>query len=262
MSQTLAGRAIALVGIVTGLLAIGLNLVGSGGGAAHYADHGAVIAFVIALLAYASYLPAEVGLDTPATVAGTVAFGFFLYVPASLGFNQLGSVGAAGWLGLCTLLIPVGAHLVRSAEPGHGTEAAPLRTADSFKDPLLGLAVLGIVLIVIAVWLPDLSGGPSVWNAAASGHALGLLILIVAVVDLIVVVGPLAGVAVPRYTALLIVGASFGLVLAPFVHDAFNRMGSLGNGGWLLGVGGLLLFGGVVVGPRIVARLAPAALAR
>jgi hypothetical protein len=261
MSRTLAGRATAMAGIVAGLVAIGLNLVGSGGGAAHYADHGAVIAFVVALLAYASYLPAEVGLDTPATVAGTVAFGFFLYVPASLAFNRLGSVGAAGWLGLCTVLIPVGAHLVRSAEAGHVPEA-PLRTAESFKDPLLGLTVLGIVLIVIGVWLPDLSGGASVWNTAASGHALGLLILLVALLDLTAVVGPLAGIAVTRYAALLITAASFGLVEAPFVHDAFNRMGSLGNGGWMLAVGGLLLFGGVVVGPRLVARAARTAVAR
>jgi hypothetical protein len=247
---------------VAGLVAIGLNLVGSGGAAGHYADHGAVIAFVVALLAYASYLPAEVGRDTPATVAGTVAFGFFLYVPASLAFDQLGSVGAAGWLGLCTLLVPLGAHLVRSAEAGHRVEPAPLRTAESFKDPLLGLTVLGIVLIVVAVWLPDLSGGASVWNTAASGHALGLLVLLAAVLALIAVVGPLAGIAVPRYTALLITGASFGLVEAPFVHDAFNRLGSLGNGGWMLAVGGLLLFGGVVVGPRIVAHGAATAVAR
>ena len=262
MSRTLAGRAIAMAGIVAGLLAIGLNLVGSGGGAAHYADHGAVIAFVIALLAYASYLPAEVGLDTPATVAGTVAFGFFLYVPASLAFDRLGSVGAAGWLGLCTLLIPVGAHLVRSAETGHHVPEAPLRTAESFRDPLLGLTVLGIVLIAVGIWLPDLSGGASVWNAAASGHALGLLILLVVLLELTAIVGPLAGIAVTRYAALLITAASFGLVEAPFVHDAFNRMGSLGNGGWMLAVGGLLLFGGVVVGPRILARRAAPALAR
>jgi hypothetical protein len=262
MSRMLAGRAIAMLGIITGLLAVGLNVVGSGGAAVHYADHGAVIAFLVALLAFASYLPAEVGRDTPATIAGTVAFGFFLYVPASLAFDRLGSVGAAGWLGLCTLLVPIGAHLVRGADPGHHRDAVPLRTAESFKDPLLGLTVLGIVLIVVAVWLPDLSGGPSVWNTAASGHALGLLVLLVALLDAICVVGPLAGIAVPRYPALLITAASFGLVEAPFVHDAFNRMGSLGNGGWMLAVGGALLFGGVVVGPRIVARGAAPAVAR
>ena len=117
MTSALVGRMVAFVGIVCGLVAIGLVLVSGGGvGALHYADHGLDIAIVVGLLAYASYLPAEVGQDTAGALAGTVVFGFYLFVPAALAFDHLGSMGAAGWLGLCTVLIPAGGAIVAATE--------------------------------------------------------------------------------------------------------------------------------------------------
>ena len=71
MTSALAGRVVAAVGIVCGLVAIGPVLVSGAGGTLHYADHGFDIAFVVGLLAYASYLPAEVGQDSAGALAGT-----------------------------------------------------------------------------------------------------------------------------------------------------------------------------------------------
>src|SRR5580700_11364301 len=136
MTSALAGRVVAGVGIVCGLVAIGLVLVSGAGGVLHYADHGFDIAFVVGLLAYASYLPAEVGQDTAGGLAGTAVFGFFLFVPLALAFDRLGSLGSAGWLGLCTVLIPVGAVIVRVAE--HADHADHARTPRDLR----GLAML------------------------------------------------------------------------------------------------------------------------
>jgi len=95
MTRSLAGRSIAFVGLACGLVALGLTLVPlSGGNAVSYTDHGAVSFFLIAALAYASLLPAEVGKDTSGAGAGMVAFGFFLYTPAVFAFNQVDQLGA------------------------------------------------------------------------------------------------------------------------------------------------------------------------
>lgn len=239
-----------MVGVVTGLVALGLTLVPLGGGSvAAYADHGAVAAFLIVTLSYASYLPAEVGKDTSATAAGVVAFGFFLYWPAVYAFGGLDQLGAAAWLGLGTILIPIGAHIVRSAEHEHVAQAEPPAPATALRDPFLGLALLGVGLIVVGIWLPLESGASSFWNASVSGHALGLLLLLFVVLDVVALLGPLVSPAVTRYRTLLVAAATFGLVEAPFVHLAFNHLDLLGTGSWLVAVGGLLLFGGVILAP-------------
>jgi hypothetical protein len=236
MTSALVGRIVAGVGIVCGLLAIGLVLVsGAGGGALHYADHGFDVAFVVGLLAYASYLPAEVGQDTAGGLAGTVVFGFYLFVPAALAFDHLGSLGAAGWLGVCTVLIPAGAVIVARTEHA---ERAP-------RD-LRGLAMLpAIALIAVGIWLPIDSGGASYWDASLSGHALGLL-MVIAVVALLgaIVLAP----RLPANTLDYIAAATFGLVEAEFVHAAFNNLSALGSGGWLEAAGGLVMFGAVIAG--------------
>ena len=186
MTSALVGRVVAAVGIVCGLVAIGLVLVSGAGGALHYADHGFDIAFVVGLLAYASYLPAEVGQDTAGGLAGTAVFGFFAFVPAALAFDQLGSLGSAGWLGLCTVLIPLGAAIVRVAEREEDASSAPRAPRD-----LRGPAMLpAIALIAVGIWLPIESGGPSYWDASVSGHALGILMALAVVALLVAIAMP------------------------------------------------------------------------
>lgn len=238
MTSALAGRAVAAVGIVCGLVAIGLVLVSGAGGELRYTDHGFDIAFVIGLLAYASYLPAEVGRDTAGGLAGTAVFGFYLFVPAALAFDRLGNLGPAGWLGLCTVLIPLGAVIVRAAEHGEHAPRAP-------RD-LRGLAMLpAIALIAVGIWLPIESGSTSYWDASFSGHALGILLLL-AVISLLVAIALPA--RLPADTLDYLAAATFGLVEAEFVHAAFNNLGVLGSGGWLEAAGGLVMFGAVIAG--------------
>jgi len=238
MTSALAGRVVAAVGIVCGLVAIGLVLVSGAGGGLHYADHGFDIAFVIGLLAYASYLPAEVGQDSAGGLAGTAVFGFYLFVPAALAFDRLGSLGSAGWLGLCTVLIPVGAVIVRIAEHGEPAPRAP-------RD-VRGLAMLpAIALIAVGIWLPIESGGASYWDASFSGHALGIVMALAVVALLVAIAMPAR---LPADALDYLAAATFGLVEAEFVHAAFNNLSVLGSGGWLEAAGGLVMFGAVIAG--------------
>ncbi|HEX4036136.1 MAG TPA: hypothetical protein VHX66_16970 [Solirubrobacteraceae bacterium] len=250
MTKDLAGRGISMVGIICGLLAVGLVLFSTGSATARYLDHGVVVAFVIALLAGASYLPAEVGFDTLGAALGTVAFGFYLYVPAIFAFSHLGTPGPAAWLGLGTILIPLGLSVVRSA--GHGDPAPPMQPTPS--SPHFALAFAGVVLMAVGIWLPVISDHASFWNLSFSGHALGILLLIAVVANAVA----LLGVGVFARAALLIACATFGLTAAAWLTEAFSHLDSLGSGGWIEAVGGLLLIGGVVA-MRLGAAPAPAA---
>jgi predicted outer membrane lipoprotein len=248
MTVALAGRGVAMIGIILGLLAVSLDLVSSGGATSRYLDSGAVAVFAIALLSMASYLPAEVGYDTAGTAAGVAVFGFYLTFPAIAAFNHFGMLGAGGWIGLGTVLIPVGRSIVRRAEGGHQAgaqpSAAPAPTLT--RDPLCALAVAGLILMAVGIWLPVTSDGPSYWNASGSGHLLGILLLIAVLANAATLLSPLvSGVRVSADRVLLVACASFGLAAALWL-ETFDHLGRLGSGGWLEAVGGLLLLGGVV----------------
>ncbi|HXR14388.1 MAG TPA: hypothetical protein VN740_06975 [Solirubrobacteraceae bacterium] len=260
MSVGLAGRAVAMLGIILGLLAVGLNLVSAHGATSHYFDHGVVAVFTIALLSMASYLPAEVGFDTAGAAAGTAVFGFYLYVPAIFAFNHLGTPGAGAWLGLGTLLIPIGWAIVRRAEHGGGEATPAAAAADAAvlaRDPLFALSVAGVILMAAGIWLPVLTDGPSFWNASDSGDALGILLLIAVLANAATLLLPLVSSArVSADGVLLVACAGFGLAAAAWLQAAFDHLGSLGTGGWIEGMGGLLLIGGVVAMRLVAARRA------
>lgn len=261
MTGALGGRAIAMVGIIVGLLAVGLDLISAGGATSRYLDHGVVVAFVIALLAMASYLPAEVGFDTFGAALGTAVFGFYLYVPALFAFDHLGTPGAAVWLGLGTVLIPTGWAIVRAAEAGEESAPparAPRGAAALLRDPQLAIATAGLILLAAGIWLPVVNDGPSFWNASFSGHALGILLLLALLANVATVLLPLVWRPVTSSDGTLLLAAgTFGLTVAEWLEQAFSHLGSLGSGGWIEAVGGLLLIGGVVAARLGAERRAP-----
>jgi hypothetical protein len=245
MTVGLAGRGVAMIGIILGLLAVGLDLVSSGGQFSHYYDSGAVAVFAIVLLSMSSYLPAEVGYDTAGALAGTTVFGFYLFVPGIFAFDHLGTLGAAGWLGLATILIPIGLVIVRRAEGVHKSAPAFEPSAVT-RSPMFALAVAGLILMAVGIWLPVVTGGPSYWNASESGHALGILFVLVVVANAAALLLPVVStvrVSADRVTFLAC--ASFGLGAALWL-ETFNHLSTLGTGGWVEAIGGLLLAGGVV----------------
>jgi hypothetical protein len=81
------------VGLVAGLLGVALSCAGG----FRYADDGTVTALLLILIAFASYLPAEVGPASLGTALGAAAFGFFLFVPTAFAFDRLGDMRWASW---------------------------------------------------------------------------------------------------------------------------------------------------------------------
>ena len=247
MTLGLAGRATAGIGIVCGLLAIGLDL----GGGGRYVDDGTAAAFLLICLALASHFPAEIGSDVRGAALGAAAFGFFLFAPAVLAFDNLGHMGAAGWLGVCTALIPLGFGIVRSAEGGHAVRTASA-ARHSTRHPTLLLTTGGLVLIVVGVWFKTDDRGPTYWNAS---HTLGILmLLLVALNALLAVQSPASS-----DTALLVAASTFGLVEFGLIQSAFAQFGSMGTGGWIEAVGGVFLLGSVLAARRAAAPAAAGA---
>jgi hypothetical protein len=241
VSLGLAGRAIAAVGIVAGFLAIGLTVVSFPGGfSARHVDDGTATAFLLILLALSSHFPAEIGSDLRGAALGAAAFGFFLFIPARFAFDQLDVLDAGAWLGFCTVLIPIGLLVVRR-DPAHASTSLPARPA---VGPGLVLSLAGLVLIVVGIWLPIDDGGPSYWNVS---HTLGILLLLLVAANLLNVWGGASDIG------LLVASTTFGLVVYAWVYHAFERLGSLGSGGWLEAVGGVVLLLGAVAERRTAA---------
>jgi hypothetical protein len=247
MTASVLGRAVVLVGLVCGLLAVSLPVLSGAEGSSRYVDDGTAAAYLIVLLSLSSWFPAEVGTARLCAALGGAAFGFFLFIPALLAFDRFGLLGPGAWLGLCTVLIPLG---VLAAEP------SPAERSDGRRGPRDAIALLGTALLVAGIWLPIASGGDSFWNASSSGHALGLLMVLLAVVDASMVAAPRLG-----DVRLVAAAATFGLLAAALVAAAFGEFGTLGAGAWLEACAGGLILGGAVRWPAL-ARYAPASLSQ
>jgi hypothetical protein len=233
------------VGVILGVLAVSLVAVSGDGDSLRYVDDGTVTAFLVILISLTSWMPAEVGPDSLGGAMGAAAFGFFLFVPAVHAFDSFGALGPGAWLGICTVLIPIGLAVVWAA----GRESsAPVRptTARATPSPGLAVALAGLILVLVGIWLPGADGGASYWNVSASGHALGLLMLLLVVLNAVLLAAPHVSSRTLANSGLLVAATTFGLVEAGLVSTAFEDLGSLGSGGWVEAAGGLLLLAGVL----------------
>jgi hypothetical protein len=236
VSKALLGRALAIAGIVSGLLAIGLPFADG----TRYLDDGTTTAYLLVLLSLASWMPAEIGRDLFGAAAGAAAFGLLLFFPTTAGFDSLGYLRAGAWLGLCTLLIPIGAFV--SSE--RGLTLSP--SERSTRGPGLPVAVAGIALVVAGIWPEAEDGGDSFWDFSSSGHAVGIVMLLLAALNALLLLGStLLPVPAVGDLDLVVAAATFGFVATGVITTAFENFGSLGAGAWLEACGGLLLLGGV-----------------
>ncbi len=224
--------------MVAGLLSLGLPLTTA---STRYVDDGTTFAFLLVLLSYASYLPAEVERRASAA-AGAAALGFALFHPTLLGFDRLGEVGAGAWLAVCAGLIPVGGLLAWEGSP------SPVRRETGPAGLPLLLAAAGLALVLAGLWLPAHAGGATFWDLSSSGHALGILLLVAAALAAgLVLVATLSPAPVLCHGALLAAAATFGVSEAPLVAAAFADLGSLGSGAWVEAAGGALLVSAAAV---------------
>jgi hypothetical protein len=235
-----------LAGIVAGLLAVSLPFADE----TRYVDDGTTAAFLIVLLSSTRLLPAEIGRDLVAAAAGSAAFGFFLVIPSIYAFDSFGRLESGAWLGVCTGLIPLGALLVLAAE---GTAA---RTPAVGRGPSLLIATVGLVLVAVGIWLDLGSDGPTYWNASSSGHAAGLLLIVLVLADSALLAGAAHSSARVGDVVVLAAAATFGFTVFAVVAGAFDDFGTLGAGAWIEACGGVLLLGGGVLPQLLRSRAA------
>ena len=244
MAQITAGRIVAGVGVVAGIVAIWLDIVATAGHSEQYSDDGTTIVYllVVLLLAGGCLVSGAAGgprLDMGAAAAGGAAFGFYLFFPAAAAWDQFDLLGAGAWLGLCTALIPIGAVLASVA--GRGWQVPQRRPTAIEALP----ALLGVALVFIAIWL-SAADGHSYWNLSLPGHGIGLaMILLCAAVALRILFTLTWATPLSADVGLALAAVTFGLFETGIVQDAFNQFGSLGAGAWLGGAGGVVLLLGM-----------------
>lgn len=244
------GELVAVVGVVLGLIAIWVIAFKDFN--VKYSDDGTVMAALIIMLGLAgcclaaSLLLGKVNLDLTAAVAGAVAFGFFLYLPSIVAFKYIDKFSWGAWLGICAVLIPLGAgaaHLWHERSDAK----APGVTVGTVA------AAIGLLLIVIGIWSERIDkSSVSYWKTSASGHALGLLLLLLVIVSAILIaVAVNARKAELADLALIVSGITVGVAIAQGVGDAFGNFGILGTGAWLELFGGIVLLL-ALIGSRVM----------
>src|SRR5262249_31110679 len=144
---------------------------------------------------------------------------------------------AGAWLGLCTLLIPLGVLLAAGSSFEHAREP---------RGPGMLIGLVGIALAVAGIWLPVNDGGGSFWNASSSGHALGVLMLLLAAVNTALLVATDVGRARAGGLRVVAAAVTFGLLSAVVVGAAFENLGGLGSGAWLEACAGVLVLLGAL----------------
>jgi hypothetical protein len=165
---------------------------------------------------------------------GAVMLGFYGFLPALLAFGDWDQTRAGMWIALAAAVaIVVGGGLgyreVSAAATPAGLSAATLT------------AGLGVALAFPGIFVRS-SGSESYW--AASGHSLGVVILVVAVVMALVWIVTVAGVNTHGLDQVLAL-ALLGLALFVPFGAAWNNFGQLGPGAWLLFAGAILAAGGI-----------------
>jgi hypothetical protein len=243
MNQARLGRAVAAVGVVLGFAAIFPDFASTGFSGVKYSDDGTILAFLLVTLILTALLLGDSlrgnDRDAAAAVTGSMAFGFYLFIPGGFGFNHFDVLDSGAWLGICSGLIPLGLWY---------SLAARSRTVSRPSAELALVPIAGRIMCLIAIWLtaePDLH--KSYWNLVDEGRALPTLML------LLVIGGGIVGASTTFASAsrtaadsvLILAALTFGLYCAEVIASAFNEFGTLGAGAWLGAVGSLVLLVGV-----------------
>jgi hypothetical protein len=239
------GEAAAAVGVVLGLIALWAGVLDGVTGT--YSKDGTFTTAMIILLGLAACclaasLLGSANLDLVAATAGGMAFGLFLYVPAIVAFSNLDRLGSGAWLGICAGLIPLGAGFAHFAARGRSAAKAPV------ANPATAVVAIGLVLIVVGIWMRiEDKWSVSYWNASSSGHALGLLLLLLAIVSALYFAGAVnSRSALLADLALIVSGITAGVAMSEGIHDAFGAFNVMGSGAWMELFGGLALLIGLI----------------
>ena len=197
----LLGRAIAVVGVICGYL--GIWLAGFDfdelGTVSYWDADGTYGVFLLILTTAAALLLAGAAitglpvLDVALGAVGAALWGAFVFFPSAYVAAHAGVIGAGGWLGACTFLIPLGAALAYVA-----ARRAPLDDrVTAAPEALLPAAVAfaGAAVVLAGLWFKVTEGDKEgYWSASGSRHAVGILFLVLLALS----TGSLAGRRAPR----------------------------------------------------------------
>ena len=237
--QVALGRGIAAVGILLGIIAIWIDFGptsywtfdGSLAGLLLILQIGAVLALIGALMDGSREYDLAYGM------IGGVGFGIYLFYPAVFAFDQWDQLDSGAWLGLCSALVFIGATIATWGSDRPARRPSPVGAV---------VAVVGLALVVAGLFPDFVAGQGSYWNITGAGHSFGILMLI-----LVVLVGLSIAAAWTQSagldSAVLLGGVTLGAGIALPSQSAFDHLGDLGTGAWLMGVGCLLVGVGVLV---------------
>lgn len=257
--QAMLGRGIAAVGIVLGFIAIWTNYGSGGGGSAKYWDDGTfggllLILAILAVLALAGAIATgRRDYDLAYGAIGGVGFGLYLFYPAVFAFDQFDLLDAGAYLGLCSALTFIGATIATWSSDRPASRPSGLGTV---------LALLGLGLVVAGIWPDYIKGAGSYWNLHDPfgnyyGHSFGVLLIILVVLTALGIAAAYS-MSAGMDSAILLGAITLGAAIAVPVGQAFNQLGDLGTGGWLAGIGGIVVAVGVAAMRQMGAEEVPA----
>jgi hypothetical protein len=237
--QASLGRGIAAVGIALGLVAIWVDF----GPTSYWSFDGSLgglllILELLAILALAgAFATGDRNYDLAYGAIGGIGFGIYLFYPAVLAFDQWDQLDPGAWLGLCSALTFVGASIAtwsRDRLAGRPSVAGAVT------------ALIGLGLVVAGLFPSFIDGAGSYWSISDNGHSFGILMLIVVALEVVAIAAAYTG-AADVDSAVLLGAIILGAAIAIPDQSAFNHIGDLGTGAWLMGIGGLLVAVGVLM---------------
>jgi hypothetical protein len=229
------GRLISAAGAVLVIIAIFLNALSG----VSYWDLDGTLAWFGLILAAIALLLAAGGYTGRANDGwlfgiGALLIGYYGWLPAVTAFDQWKHTGAGLWLTFAgAIVIALGAAATLTA-------TGAIKTTPAGPTPPALAAGIGIVLSIVSIFLTA-DNGEKYWNA--SGHSLGIVMLIVGIVAALAWVATVQGQATFGIDVALTL-ILLGLFAVDPVASAFNQFGSLGAGAWLGLAGGILAAGG------------------
>jgi hypothetical protein len=234
----LAGRAIALIGVVLAIVGIFVTALV---GVSYWDLDGTIAGFglAFAILAALCVAASHRGLATDGWLAalGALMIGYWGWFPALTAFDDWDQTRAGVWLtfagGIGVLL---GAAIAIEAAGGARSTPAGL-------SPGALAAGAGIALVFPGIFL-DAEFGFSYWDGPPGlGHSLGIVMLMVAVLAGLIWAASAAGTGT-RGLDVAVSMILLGLVAFDPIGAAFNSLGDLDTGAWLALAGGILAAGG------------------
>jgi hypothetical protein len=249
----LVARAIAAVGVVCGFLGIWLGAFDYGdlASVSYWEADGTYGAFLLilscaaALIGVAGSVSGEPIFDVALAAVGSALWGAFAFFPITYVAEHADVIGPGGWLGLCTLLIPLGASLAYVAARRDALVRGPAEPA-AYLPVVVALA--GAAIVLAGIWWRVTEGDEEgYWSASDSRHVLGILFLALLALTAVALVAGVRGRPSGLLAAAIASPAVFGLSVAFPVISLWGGLDELRAGAWLPLAGSILLAGGALL---------------